>query len=246
MRLSLGCVRGNACRLIVLMDVRQGVVRMATADGGQVGAGVGEKRPFWPLALAGAAIGLALGLGILYATGSWPFATQPVHGMLIDSPIPAPNFTLSNAAGEAVSLREFQGRVVLLYFGYTFCPDVCPATMAELKRAVAALGRSADEVQVIMVSVDPQRDTPESLQAYVDHFNPAFLGLTGTEDALLAATTPLGIYFEKHAGTAATGYAVDHTATVTVVDKRGYVRLVYPFGVSGEDIAADLRPMIRE
>ncbi|MCA9970466.1 MAG: SCO family protein [Anaerolineales bacterium] len=217
--------------------------RVENGDGVQVDGG---KRPLWPLALVGISLGLIIGVAILYFTNTWPFATPPVHGMLIDSPYPVSNFTLTNAAGEDVSLSDFKGKVVLLYFGYTYCPDVCPATMSELQRAAEALGGAADEVQVLMISVDPLRDTPESLQAYVDHFNPAFIGLTGTEDEILAATTPLGVFFEKHEGTVKSGYLIDHTATVTVVDKDGYLRLVYPFGVAGEDMAADLRSFIRE
>lgn len=188
-----------------------------------------------------------LGMALLWAGGIWRPGVAQFHGLLIQSPTPVSNFTLIGPDDAPVSLRDFRGKVVLLYFGYTFCPDVCPATLAELKVTMAELGKKAEEVQVLMVSVDPERDTAVALQHYVTHFHPSFIGLTGqTEDDILAVTTPLGIYYEKHAGTAATGYLIDHTATLTVIDKQGYLRLVYPFGVSGKDIAADLQIIIKE
>jgi protein SCO1/2 len=168
------------------------------------------------------------------------------NGQIIDSQDPVTNFTLTGPGGESVSLIDFRGKVVMLYFGYTFCPDVCPATMVEIRNAVQALGSKADDVQVIMVSLDPERDTPDVLEKYVAHFNPSFIGLTGTEDEITIASAPLGIFYEKEEGSAATGYLLNHTATVMVLDKRGYLRLLYPFGTSGEDIAADLRQLVRE
>ena len=97
-----------------------------------------------------------------------------------------------------------------------------------------------------MITVDPDRDTPEHLAEYLSFFDPSFIGLTGTEEEILGATTPFGIYYKKHEGTIASGYLFDHTATVMAIDKQGYLRLVYPFGISGEDIAADMRYLIRE
>jgi protein SCO1/2 len=95
-----------------------------------------------------------------------------------------------------------------------------------------------------MVTVDPERDTPEALAKYVANFDPRFIGLSGTPDQIAAAATPLGIYYQKHDGTAATGYLVDHTASVAVIDQNGYLRLVFPFGTSGEEIASDLAHLL--
>lgn len=167
------------------------------------------------------------------------------HGMLLESPNPAADFTLTGASGQPVSLSDFRGKLVVLYFGYTFCPDVCPTTMTELTKAIKALGPKASDVQVIMVSVDPERDTPERVAEYVRYFDPSFIGLSGTPEEVAAAATPFGIYYEKHEGTAATGYLVDHTATLNVIDKEGRMRLVLPFGTSGEDIADDLAHLLR-
>lgn len=155
-------------------------------------------------------------------------------------------FTLNDKDGKRVSWDQFKGKYRIVYFGYTFCPDACPTTLAELKKVPAALGDRADEVQVVMVSVDPQRDTPEVLREYLSYFDPSFLGLTGTEEEVLAAATPLGIYFSAHEGSAASGYLVDHTTTVLVIDKAGYLRLLYGFETPGEDIAADMRYLVRQ
>lgn len=178
------------------------------------------------------------------ASGRLPFGNPNFHGVLMQSPDPVPDFTLTDQNGQPVSLSDFRGKLVLLYFGYTFCPDVCPTTLNELKKAQAALGKSAGDVQVIMVSVDPERDTPEKLGEYLLHFDPSFIGLTGTEEELLTAATPLGIFFSKDEGTAATGYLVNHTATVSLIDADGYLRLVYPYGTTGADIAADAKRLL--
>ncbi len=201
------------------------------------------KRPLRTILLVGG--GLVMGMGLGWLLLSW-LRPPSYNGQEIDSPNPVTNFTLTGPGGESVSLVDFRDKVVMLYFGYTFCPDVCPATMVELRTAVQALGSKADDVQVIMVSLDPERDTPEVLEKYVTHFNPSFIGLTGTEDEVIAASAPLGIFYEKEEGSAASGYLVNHTATVMVLDKRGHLRLLYPFGTSGEDMAEDLRHLVRE
>ena len=96
-----------------------------------------------------------------------------------------------------------------------------------------------------MVTVDPERDTPERLAEYVSFFNPTFVGLSGTPDQIAAAATPFGIYYEKHEGTPASGYLVDHTATISVLDREGRLKLVWPFGTPSDDMAADLGQMLR-
>lgn len=202
----------------------------------------------WLYVIVGLLTGLFFGWIVLSIVVGRPyFGRVQYHGTVLQSPQPAPNFTLTAVSDQEVSLRDFQNKVVLLYFGYTYCPDVCPATMVELKQAIEALpARDADRVQVIMVSVDPLRDTPEQLASYVTHFHDSFIGVTGSEQELLGIVTQYGVYYEKHEGTPASGYLIDHTATVTLVDKDGRIRIVYPFDTSGEDIAADLRYLVRE
>lgn len=201
------------------------------------------KRPLRTLMFV--IVGLVIGLGLGWLLFSW-LRPPSYHGQVIGSQNPVTNFKLTGPGGEPVDLIDFRGKVVMIYFGYTFCPDVCPATMVELRTAVQALGRKADEVQVLMVSLDPERDTPEALETYVTHFDPSFIGLTGTEDEIITASTPFGIFYEREEGSAATGYLINHTATVMVLDKRGYLRLVYPFDTPGEDMAKDLRILIRD
>ena len=166
--------------------------------------------------------------------------------MEIQSTQPVTNFTLTGPGEQPVSLVDFRGKVVMIYFGYTFCPDACPATMAELSDALEILGNRREDVQVLMITVDPERDTAEVLEQYLAFFDESFIGLTGTPDELIAVTAPMGIFFERHEGTAASGYLVDHTATVAVLDKDGKLRLIYPFGVTGEEMAADLKYLVRE
>ena len=199
----------------------------------------------YALMAVGLVLGLLLGWVLVRLSQGRPlFGPPEFHGLVIQSPPPLSNFTLTANNGQETSLLDFRGKLVVLYFGYRFCPDVCPATMVELKRMMAELGRNAKDVQVIMISVDPERDTPEKLGEYVTQFHPSFIGLTGSEDDLLGVTTQLGIFYQKHEGTPATGYLIDHTATVSVLDENGRLRLVFPFGTTGEDMAADLRHLL--
>ncbi len=176
----------------------------------------------------------------------WRFRPPELHGVLIQSPQQAEDFTLMTSTGEPMSLSDFRGQFVLLYFGYTFCPDVCPTTLNDLKAAREILGpKRAEDVQVLMISVDPERDTVEQLASYLPYFDPSFLGMTGTEEEIQALASRFGIFFEKHEGTSAAGYLVDHTAVVTLIDDEGYVRMIFPYGTSGADIAADLAYLMR-
>jgi len=131
------------------------------------------------------------------------------------------------------------------YFDYSFCPDVCPATLAEVATALDILGRDTDKVQFIMISVDPERGTPEKTADYVAHFHPDLLGVTGDLDTITKLTTRYGVLFEKHEGTEATGYLVDHTAVVTVIDQDVHVKLIFLFGLAGKDIAEDISCLIK-
>lgn len=207
-----------------------------------------DRLKLFGLALSGLLAGLLLGwLTIALLSGNFLFSPPNFHGTVMQSPEPVSDFTLANHDGQQVRLSDFYGKVVLLYFGYTFCPDVCPTTMAELSTALKKLSSEDREmVQVLMVTVDPDRDTPEVLRQYLSHFDPTFLGLTGTDEEIAAAASPFGIYYQKRDGTIETGYLVDHTATVAAIDQEGYLRLIYSFNTPGEDIAADLKHLVRD
>ncbi len=185
---------------------------------------------------------VVLGIGGLAFARLRPYS---FHGTVIQSPQPAPGFELQGSNGQRIGLEDYRGKLVLLFFGYTYCPDVCPTTLAELAQAMKLLGPKAEQVQVIMISLDPERDTPERLAQYVAHFSPAFLGATGTGDEIAVVATLYGIFFAKGEGTRATGYSVDHTASVMVIDETGHLKLVFPYGTPAEDIADDLDYLLR-
>ena len=167
-------------------------------------------------------------------------------GTELPEPQPAPTFTLTDAAENQISPDDFKGEVILLYFGYTFCPDVCPTTMADLARVQREVDVDGDEVQVIMITVDPARDTPAVVADYVDSFHPDFIGLSGTAEEIASVTDGWGVYYEAQEGTPATGYLVDHTARVFAVDKAGRYRLTYSFGTPPEEIIDDVEILLKE
>jgi protein SCO1/2 len=182
---------------------------------------------------------LVLALGVV----GWRYRPYRFHGMVMKSAEYAPNFVLtSSRSGEPIQLRDFRGQVVLLYFGYATCPDVCPATLRDVAEAFDMIGNKSDQVQLLWITVDPERDTPELMEDYVQHFHPDFLGLAPrSAEETLEVATQYGIYYEKQDYGSATGYLMDHTATITLVDQDGYVRVVYPFGTTAEELAADLK-----
>ncbi len=167
------------------------------------------------------------------------------HGMLMQSTEPPGDFTLIDHNGNRMHLSDYEGKWVILYYGYTFCPDVCPTTMLQLGRMMPLLGKKADDVQVFMISVDPERDTPERLKEYVTYFHPSFIGLTGTPDEIADAAAPFGIYYKKQEVEGASGYLMDHTASVTVLGPDGRVRLIWPYGTTSEEMAEDLLHLMR-
>jgi len=180
------------------------------------------------------------------AAGLFFFRPHTFHGTVIQSPERSYDFTLASATGD-VSLSDYRGKLVLIYFGYTFCPDICPATLANVGQALRSMSESqAEDVQLLMISLDPERDTPEKLTEYVGHFHPSFVGITGSLEKIEETAALYGIFFEKHEGTEATGYLIDHTATLLVIDREGYLKLVFPFGVTVEEIADDLKYMLRQ
>jgi len=167
------------------------------------------------------------------------------RGTTYAEPYPvAPEIQLIRAGGTNFRLSEMRGKIVALFFGYTSCPDVCPTTMAELKQALDKVGARADQVQVLFVSVDPQRDTPEKVQEYVNHFNSDFIGLSGPEPDLAKVWSEYGVFRQIVDGTSAAGYIVDHTARVTLIDQQGNLRVSFPFDTPVEDVVHDLNLLL--
>ncbi len=202
--------------------------------------GPAARRRRW-LPAAALVIAALAGLGV----GWWWFAPHSYAGVVLQSEKPAPRLDdLSFHTGEPADLGQFRGDVVLVYFGYTNCPDVCPTTLAAATRARESLGEDAGRVQVIMVTVDPGRDDAEALGEYLAFFDAGYLGVTGDEQALREAATLYGVFSERREGSEASGYLVDHTATLTAIDTAGHVRVLYPTDVAVDDLAADLEELL--
>ena len=158
----------------------------------------------------------------------------------------ARTLALTDADGKARTLADFKGKVVLVFFGYTQCPDVCPTTMAELSEVKRSLGPDGARVQGIFVTVDPERDSAALLKAYTANFGPDIVGLRGTPDETKAAAKEFKVFFAKVPGKTETSYTVDHTAGTYVFDAQGKVRLFTRYGSGAQALADDLKLLLAE
>lgn len=154
------------------------------------------------------------------------------------------DFSLAGHDGKQHSLAEFKGRAVVLFFGYTQCPDVCPITMASMRELIGLLGPDAPRVQVIFVTVDPERDTPQLLAQYVPAFHPSFLGLYGDAAATAKVASEFKVFYRKQPGSNASIYTVDHTAGSYVFDPAGQLRLYFRHGETAPRMAQDLKRLL--
>ncbi len=154
------------------------------------------------------------------------------------------NFQLTDHNGKVRTLADFKGKAVVMFFGYTHCPDVCPTTLSDLAQTLTLLGKDADKVQVLFVTVDPARDTQHLLAKYVPAFNPGFLGLFGDEAATAKVAKDFRIFYQKHKSKDGRSYDVDHTAGTYVFDQFGKLRLFMSYGQGAEFIAQDLRALL--
>ena len=152
-------------------------------------------------------------------------------------------FTLTDTEGRRRSLQEFRGRIVLLYFGYTFCPDVCPTDLIEIAELVDLLGPRADHIQVLYVTFDPERDTPDHLRSYLRDFDPRFIGLTGTPDEIARVAELWRIYYEK-VPMEDGNYLIDHSAYTFVIDREGRYSGLFPPGTSAERMIEVVSPLL--
>jgi protein SCO1/2 len=158
----------------------------------------------------------------------------------------AQKLSLTDADGKQRTLADFKGKVVLVFFGYTQCPDVCPTTMAELAEVKRSLGADGARVQGLFVTVDPDRDTAALLKAYVANFGPDIVGLRGSADEIKAAAKEFKVFYNKVPGKTETSYTVDHTAGSYVFDTQGKVRLFTRYGSGAQALAADLKLLLAE
>lgn len=156
----------------------------------------------------------------------------------------ARTLALPDVSGQQRTLADFKGKVTVVFFGYTQCPDVCPTTMAELAQVKKSLGADGDKLQGVFVTIDPERDTPEILKSYMASFDPSFVALRGTVEQTQAAAKEFKVFFAKVPGKVEGSYTMDHTAGAFVLDGKGNARLFERYGGGAEALAADIKALI--
>ena len=178
----------------------------------------------------------------------WIISRRPYefHGTIITPPLPLSHVSLQTAGGESFRLSEQKGKIVLLFFGYTNCPDVCPITLGTFKQVHDRLGENTQNVKFVMITADPERDTPDKVAAYAARFNPEFIGLSGNLNDLQSLWKELGVFVEKQQSTSAAGYLVSHTASVYVLDQNGSLIMTLPYGTSAIDMANDVSELLKQ
>jgi protein SCO1 len=173
-----------------------------------------------------------------------PASKQVFRGVDITGAEYARSLSLPDQNGQVRGLADFKGKVVVVFFGYTQCPDVCPTTMAELAQIKKAMGKDGDRVQGVFVSVDPERDTPEILKGYMASFDNSFVALRGTLDQTKAAAKEFKVFYGKVPGKTEGSYSVDHTAGSFIFDPAGKVRLFVRYGSGAEALTSDLKALL--
>jgi protein SCO1/2 len=154
--------------------------------------------------------------------------------------------SLPDQNGQLRTLADFKGKVAVVFFGYTQCPDVCPTTMAELAQVKKALGKDGERVQGVFISIDPERDTPELLKAYMGSFDPSFIALRGTPEQTAATAKDFKVFYAKVPGKSEGSYTMDHTAGSYIFDPTGKLRLFTRYGSGAEALTADLKTLLAQ
>lgn len=158
----------------------------------------------------------------------------------------AKDFSLTDHNGQPRSLKDFKGKVVVMFFGYTQCPDVCPTTMAEVAEVRKQLGKDGEKIQALFVTIDPERDTPEVLKGYMANFDPTFVALYTTPDKLAATAKDFKVYYKKVDGKTPTSYTMDHSAGSFIYDTKGALRLYTRYGTGVQPLIADIKLLLKE
>ena len=189
-------------------------------------------------------------IAVLFTGFYWPgwMKDDPpyeFHGGNFTPPNPAASIELTDQDGNPFTLAQQSGKVSIIYFGYTYCPDFCPTTLVDLQKVEDALGEDADKVDVILVTVDPERDTPERLKEYLAFFNPEFIGLTGTVEQIDALKGPWGIIATPQPADSSGQYLVDHSTALYAVDQDGNLRLTWAYGTPVEHITEDIQHILK-
>jgi protein SCO1/2 len=181
-------------------------------------------------------------LAVLVAVTGCGGPSYAFSGSEIEPATDAPPLALTDLSGQPFAWEDYAGKAVVLYFGYTTCPDACPTTLSDYLAVKEQLGDRADDVAFVLATLDPERDTPERLAEYLGFFDPAFIGLTGTPDEVATTARGYGVTYERveYPGSA-TRYLIDHSTLSYVIDPRGKLRLTYREGADPAAIAEDLR-----
>ncbi|MDI3382691.1 SCO family protein [Xenophilus aerolatus] len=156
----------------------------------------------------------------------------------------ARDFKLTDMNGQVRTLGDFKGKVVVVFFGYAQCPDVCPTTMTEMAQVKQKLGKDGDKLQVVFITVDPERDTPEIMKAYMGAFDPAFVALIPTPEQLAAVAKDFKVYYKKVDGKTPTSYSMDHSAAQYLYDPQGRLRLYARYGAGVDPMVADIKALL--
>jgi len=188
---------------------------------------------------------LALCAALLWASGSTQAANDnALRAGAFDPPRLAPELALPGTHGKALSLADYRGKVIVIGFGFTTCTEVCPVTLATLAKARKALGAQAKDIQVLYVTVDPERDNAEKLRQYLAVFDPTFVGGTGSASQLAKVRQAYGVSAEKKAS--GNSYFIAHSSFTYLVDRQGRLRALMPFGHTADDYAHDLKLLLKE
>lgn len=192
---------------------------------------------------------LAVGASTLAAAtlllGCKPKATS-LEGVDITGALYGKDFPLPDAQGQPRSIQDFAGKVVVVFFGYTQCPDVCPTTLQELVEVKALLGAQGERLQGVFVSLDPERDTPEVLRAYAQAFDPQMVALTGSPEQIAAVAKDFKVFFKKVEGKQPGSYTLDHSAGIYMYDPQGQLRAYHRYGQGAQALAKDAKALIDE
>lgn len=175
-----------------------------------------------------------------------PTATQQLKSGVFDPPRMAPDFSLPSSLDKPFTLSNTRGKVLVLGFGFSHCPNVCPMTLANLAQTYKNLGALADQVQVVYMTVDPERDTPARLREYLANFNSHFIGVTGSAEELAAVRQSYGIIAKKEVHKNGGTYEVHHSSYIYLIDRDGLLRALVPFGKSADDITHDITILLHE
>lgn len=196
------------------------------------------RRWFW--------LGLCILIGVLAMEAMLRTQHYTLRGSVIEPVRLAPDIVLHDANNQIFQLEQQRGKILLIFFGYTSCPDVCPATLFEMKQLKARLGEVAQKVTFVFITVDPERDSPERLKQYLSGFDSTFIGLTGSMRELTEVWQSYGVVREVTEDGTTRGYLVSHSSRIYLVDTEGFLRLTYAFGTPLDDMLLDVRYLLNE